>query len=217
MTTGQCTAMPSVALKVAGARAPPHVPHSTHTLRVPALCLGRTQDVAHTHTQVPKRHLGGLGLCLREDPSSVSPRGWGLTPGGSAPRAQGPQPGPGCPCHSGGSCPGCPLCGSVRSVTACWEVQQGPGGREKRWPWDTQGPATTCPGESLQVRAQQPSPCVATHRWHSCPYLSAMASGTTSASPGRRGTACGKLSRMERSLAPGRTWPPGTPSSQGGC
>lgn len=74
---------------------------------------------------------------------------------------------------------------------------------------------------SPQVRLlgnpQGSSPHVATHRSHSCPCLSVMASGTTSASPGRRGMACGRPSRTGRSSALGRTWPPGTPSSQGAC
>lgn len=55
------------------------------------------------------------------------------------------------------------------------------------------------------------------HRSHSCPCLSVMASGTTSASPGPLEMACGKHSRMERSWALGKTWHPGTPSSQGVC
>lgn len=58
---------------------------------------------------------------------------------------------------------------------------------------------------------------VAVRRLRSCPCLSVTASGTISVSPGRRGMACGRRSRMGRNWALGRTWPPGTPSSQGVC
>lgn len=61
------------------------------------------------------------------------------------------------------------------------------------------------------------SPACCHHRSHNCPCLSVMASGTTSVSPGQRGTACGRPSRTGRSSAPGRTWPPGTRSSRGVC
>lgn len=71
--------------------------------------------------------------------------------------------------------------------------------------------------ESMDPDLASPHLHVDIHRLHSCPCLLVMASGTTSASPGPLEMACGKHSRMGRSWALGKTWHPGTPSSQGVC